>query len=154
MIYCYFERLQILKKKKDSENIMNAHVPTYQLESVIMVAAVDLKRGRVWPPLQTTASALLSASSVPRSSQAGMWLERNNSMAHLNKLGLGVSSSGAFCSLADQTTKERLSLCVQNSSVCNDYMLVCILTGLLFRTEKSCLCCSFQHLPWCLISVC
>lgn len=45
---------------------MNAHVPSYQLESVIMVAAVDLQRGRVWPPLQTTASALLSASSVPR----------------------------------------------------------------------------------------
>ena len=75
-------------------------------------------------------------------------------MANLNKLGLGVSSSGAFCSLADETTKERLSLCAQNSSVCNDYMLVCILTGLLFRIEKSCLCCSFQHLPWCLISVC
>lgn len=57
-------------------------------------------------------------------------------MAHLNKLGLEVSSSGAFCSLADQSTKERLSLCVQNSSVCNDYMLVCILTGLLFMTEN------------------
>lgn len=47
---------------------MNAHVPTYQLESVMMVVAVDLQRGRAWPPLQITASAILPASPVPRSS--------------------------------------------------------------------------------------
>ena len=118
MIYCYFERLQILKKRFRKHN----ECPCTYLQA--------------WPPLQITASAILPASPVPGSSQAGMWLDRNNSMSHLNKLGLEGSSSGAFCSLADQTTKERLSLYVQNSSVYNDYVLVCILTGLVFRTEN------------------
>ena len=40
MIYCYFERLQILKKRFRKHN--ECHVPTYQLESVVMVVAVDL----------------------------------------------------------------------------------------------------------------
>lgn len=107
---------------------------------------------------QATASALLPASSLPGSSQAGtvkvLCLQRNNSMAHLNKLRLGVSLLGAFCSPVSQTTKERLSLCPQNPTACNDPRDCFYPYWTASSGQRTCLCCSSQYLLWCLVSAC
>lgn len=124
--FFFFKFWKISDITCDLENIMNAHVAISQpkewnaadavevLVSVTIAGGADLQGGGPGPTLTdhnlSLPACFCSTRRLSGWHSQGRWLERNNSMAHIDKLG-------ASCSPVDQTIKKRLSLCPQNPAV-------------------------------------